>query len=193
MKRHILNTFIKENFKKEDKIDLDGISLFYGRPGSGKTYLLNKLFSKYDDKILYIGRDFERELYFKNIKYIGSEDIYIDYNKLELAIEKYIKKDYFIIFDEVFWENEIEYLKMIERIIINNKLNIKLILSRQFISNKDDFDFERITKNLSQVISFANSEIEADQDLEVFGRYNIYKRKDSNKLTNKQINNFQKN
>jgi len=193
MKKHILNTFINENFKQNQKIELKGISLFYGRPGSGKTYLLNKIFKKYEGNILYIGRDFEKGIYFKNSKYIGSEEIYIDYVKLESAIEKYIKKDYFIIFDEVFWENEIEYLRMIERTIINNKLNIKLILSRQFISDKDDFDFERITKNLTQIISFTNEEIENDKKLDIPGVYHIYKRKEVTELSSQQINNFKKN
>ena len=81
---------------------------------------------------------------------------------------------------------------MIERIIINNKLdqNLKIILTMQHISDKEYFSFERIAKNLSQVLLFKNDIVE---DEKLTGEYSIYKREKRKTLTNKQIESFHKN
>jgi len=200
MQKHIFKTFLDEKFKESNEINMIGISLFFGSPGSGKTYLLNELFKKYNGKILYIGRGFEKTIYFQNFQNskINKERIFlssnfnekIDFYKLEEDINKLIKEDYFIIFDEVFWQKEEEYYKMIERIIIQNKLNTNMIIVLQHIINNENFKYERIAKNLNQIVMFKNNIINFTNNI---GEYKIYKKENSTTLTKKDIENFQKN
>ena len=204
MKKHIFKTFLDDNFKTSKKISLKNITLFYGFAGSGKTYLLNNLLTEENHQLLYIGRNYEKYQFFQELSsvsinklnkkrmFLGSEDEKVDYNKLEKSINRLITFGYLIVFDEVFWEDGEEYYKMIERIIINNKLdqNLKIILTMQHISDKEYFSFERIAKNLSQVLLFKNDIIE---DEKLTGEFSIYKREKRKTLTKKQIESFHKN
>ena len=202
MPKHIFKTFLDENFTETNKINLKKISLFFGAPGSGKTYELNKLFKESNEHILYIGRDFENDLYLKDFDevkirrlnrkkmFLGSKEEEVDFIKLETNINKLIGHGYTIIFDEVFWENQEEYYKMIERIVISNKFNADLIIVLQHIINNEHFKYERIAKNLDQVVMFKNDIIDFTN---IPGEYKIFKREKKEGLSKEQIKDFQKN
>ena len=202
MPKHILKTFLKENFAETDKINLKKISLFFGAPGSGKTFEIDKLFNNHKAHILYIGRDFEEDIYLNNFEevelrrlnkqkmFLGSEEKDIEYIKLEKDINRLINYGYTIIFDEVFWNNQEEYYRMIERIVIENKFDANIVVVLQHIIDNESFKYERIAKNLNQVVMFKNDIIDFTNNV---GNFKIFKREEVSSFTKKQIEGFQKN
>ena len=207
----ILSNLLNTEFKRFKKLKRDSkkipnlrsISLFFGYPGSGKSYLIQRLLkSKKDMKVLYIGRIFENDyLKFKEVSldddffygdrlYLASkEDDDVFYPELERQISELILEGYLIVFDETYWNDKTEYFAMIERLIIANKFDIRTVIILNNLFNKDEFKFSRIVRNLKQIILFKNIEIDADLE---YGDYVLYNRKDIHELTKKDIESFQR-
>jgi len=190
MSKHLFREFIEDSFFEDDFFTLiEHTSLLFGDPGSGKTFFLNNLLNDADNYILYIGRDFEASVYFESFDlvdfpkfnkqkmFLGSSESVIDIGLLEEKISDLIRYGYTIIFDEVFWVNQKEYYEMIERVIYNHKFNSSIIVVFNNIPDKENFSYERIAKNIDQILLFKNDIIDFTS---IPGKYKFFKRKENN-------------
>jgi len=190
MSKHLFREFIEENFIEDDFLDLfEHKTLLFGSPGSGKTFFLNNLLNDADNYILYIGRDFESNVYLKSFEsvkipnlnkqkmFLGSSEKSVNILLLEEKISDLIRYGYTIIFDEVFWENQKDYYEMIERVVYNNKFDGSILVVLNNIQDQENFSYERIAKNLDQVLLFKNDIIDFTS---IPGKYKFFKRKENN-------------